>query len=175
MKAEGGRMRQLLVVAVSVVFATCTLVAKSNGSEIKCIEGVYVLEEFKLNDQIYKAPQVSGRYVIMRGVVLWIFNDRTQSSKETNYAGIGHYTIDDNSYSYQYDEYEVFTQTDAGISVSRKLPWDGMRLYTLDQEPNGLRLRNDQSKSEFFCSGDTLIAGGFGQNSYRKYRRVKSD
>jgi hypothetical protein len=106
--------------------------------------------------------------------LIWIFNDRTQASKETNYAGIGHYTISDNSYSFGFDEWQVLTQTAAGINVSRKLPFEGMRSFTPVKEPDGMRLRNAETQTKYLCSEDTLTYS-LGQSDYRKYRRIKSD
>jgi hypothetical protein len=106
------------------------------------LEGVYLLEEFKRDGEVFKPPQVSGRYVLLGGAVLWIFHDRTQPSKQTSFAGFGRYTIDGTSYAYQYDELEAYTQTDAGISVSRKLPWEGMRSFSLVPGTDQVRLHS---------------------------------
>jgi hypothetical protein len=138
------------------------------------MEGVYALEEFKREGEVFRPPQASGRFVVLNGTVVWIFNDRTQASKQTNSAGVGHYAISETAYSYQYDDFEVFTQTDTGITVSRKLPWEGMRPYTPVQEAEGVRLQNAESRTDFVCSADGLTFT-FGQGSYRKYRRIKSD
>lgn len=145
--------------------------ATAQVSGPKCIEGVYSLEEFKRDGQVFKPPQVSGRYVILNGTVVWIFQDRTQPSKQTSFAGFGRYTIDETSFAYQYDEFEVYTQTDAGISASRKLPWEGMRAFSLVPGNDQAHLQNAESKTDFVCSTDGLTAG-FGQGSYRKYRRL---
>jgi hypothetical protein len=117
---------------------------------------------------------VSGRWVVLNGAVVWIFNEKTQASKQTNFAGIGHYAISGTTFSYQYDEMNVFTQTGDGITVSRKLPWEGMRPYAPVQDVEGGRLQNAEARQDFVCSADALTYT-FGQGNYRKYRRIKSD
>jgi opacity protein-like surface antigen len=148
--------------------------ASAQDSTLKCMEGVYLLEEFKRDGKVFKPPQVSGRYVVLNGAVLWIFHDRTQPSKQTSFAGFGRYTIDGTSYAYQYDELEAYTQTDAGISVSRKLPWEGMRSYSPVPGADQVRLQHAESKADFVCSADGLTAGS-GQGVYRKYRRIRKE
>jgi hypothetical protein len=155
-------------------FASGPLTAQQNSPGPKCMEGVYALEEFKRDGEVFRPPHASGRWVALNGAVLWIFNDRTQASKQTTYALIGHYAISETAFSYQYDEAEVFTQTDAGITVSRKPAWEGMRPYTQVQEADGVRLQNAESRTDFVCSAEGLTYS-FGQGSYRKYRRIKSD
>lgn len=156
-----------IVLGSTVVSATSAQV-----SNPKCIEGVYALEEFKRDGQLFNPPQVEGRYVILDGAVVWIFVDRTQPSKQSSFAGFGRYTIDGTSFAYQYDNFEVYTQTDAGISVSRKLPWEGMRALNPVAGTDRVHLQNAESKTDFLCSSDGLTAG-FGQGSYRKYRRLR--
>jgi hypothetical protein len=138
-------------------------------SATSLIEGVYTLEEFKRDGEIFRPPQATGRWVVLNGAVIFILNVRTQASKQTNVVGIGHYTVSETTYSYQYDEFEVFTETDGGITVSRKLPWEGMRPYTAE----GDRLQNAETRTDFICSADG-VTYNFGQGNYRKYRRIKS-
>src|SRR6476660_1139878 len=104
----------LLATSLIAFFASAPLTAQPNSPGPKCMEGVYTLEEFKRDGEVFRPPQASGRWVVLNGAVVWIFNDRTQTSKQTNFAGVGHYAISETAYSYQYDEIEVFTQTDAG-------------------------------------------------------------
>ena len=164
----------LLATSLIAFFASAPLTAQPNSPDPKCMEGVYTLEEFKRDGEVFRPPQASGRWVVLNGTVVWIFNDRTQASKQTNFAGVGRYAISETAYSYQYDEIEVFTQTDTGITVSRKLPWEGMRPYTPVQEADGVHLQNAESRTDFVCSAEGLTYT-FGSGSYRKYRRMKSD
>jgi len=164
-------MKFFLGITVASMLASAV---NAQESSLKCMEGVYLLEESKLNGEVFKPPQVSGRWVVLNGAVLWIFYDRTQPSKPTTSAGVGHYTIDGTSYAYRYDEVEVYTQTDAGISVSRKPFWEGMRSYSLVPGADQVRLQHAESKTDFVCSADGLTFG-FGQGNYRKYRRISKE
>jgi hypothetical protein len=164
----------LSVTSLIAFFASAPLTAQPNRPDPKCMEGVYTLEEFKRGGEVFRPPQASGRWVVLKGAVVWIFNDQTQASKQMNFACFGHYAINETTYSYQYDDCEVFTQTDTGITVSRKLPWEGMRPYTPVQGAEGVHLQNAESRTDFVCSADGLTYT-FGQGSYRKYRRIKSD
>ena len=47
-----------------------TFTANAQESNLKCMEGIYVLEEFKRDGEVFRPPQVSGRYVILNGAVL---------------------------------------------------------------------------------------------------------
>ena len=156
---------------ITILFAATPLNAQPNRQDARCFEGVYTLEEFKRDGEVFRPPQVSGRYVLMDGVIVWIFNDRTQPSKETSTTAFGRYTLDQSSFAYGYDEYEAYTQTDAGLSVSRKVPWQGLRPYAFDTD--GSHIRNTETKTEFSCSGDGLTYA-YGDGNYRKYRRAKS-
>jgi hypothetical protein len=114
---------------------------------------------------------VSGRYVLMDGIIIWIFNERTQQSKQRSTTAFGRYTVDQSSFAYGYDEYEAYTQTEAGLSVSRKVPWEGLRPYALDAD--GADIRNAETKTAFTCSAGGLTYS-YGNGNYRKYRRAKS-
>jgi hypothetical protein len=161
-------------IALTASFKPASVYAQPTNQNVRCMEGVYALEEFGKDGVVYRSPQVSGRYMVLNGAVFWIFHDRTQESKQTSTAAFGHYTISEGAYAYQYDDYTVYTHTDAGTSVSRQPPWEGMRPYVPVLESDGLHLRNLDTRQDFFCSPDGLTFT-FPQGDYRKYRRIKSD
>lgn len=164
----------LSAISLLAFFASAPLTAQPNSPDLRCMEGVYELEEFKSEGEVFTPPQVSGSYVLVNGAVVWIFNDRTQASKQTNYAGFGHYAISETAFSFVYDDFQIFTQTDTGITVSRRLPWEGMRAFAPVQKAEGIRLQNVETQTDFVCSAEGLIFN-LGQGNYRKYRRIKSD
>jgi hypothetical protein len=53
--------------------------------------------------------------MILNGAVFWIFHNKTQPSKQTTNVAFGRYTITDAAYAYRYDDYTLYTHTDAGI------------------------------------------------------------
>jgi len=169
--------KSILTVALTVatllsLFAPASVTAQ--GVTPRCIEGVYTLEEYKKDGQVFMPPQISGRLVFLNGAVVFIFHDRTQPSAEINYAGFGRYTVNAASFAYHYDDMSIYTHSDTGISLSKQLPWEGMRLFTRVTEQDGLHLRNSETQSDFFCSADelkySLLSG-----DYRKYRRIGSN
>jgi hypothetical protein len=166
-------MTKLILASATLLalFASATVMAQ--GVTPQCIEGVYTLEEFKRDGQVFTLPQISGRLVIPNGVVIWIFHDHTQQSAETNYAGFGRYTVNATSFAYRYDDMSAYTHSGTGISVSTQLPWAGMRLFTPVTEQDGVHFRNADTRTDYFCSADELLYT-FGTN-YRKHRRIKSE
>lgn len=112
--------------SIGAAISAAPLGAQTTKSDARCVEGVYTLEEFKRDGEIFRRPLMSGRYVLSEGQIIWIFNDRTQLSKLTSTTAFGRYTVDQSSFAYGYDEYDAYTQTDAGLSVNRKVPWQGL-------------------------------------------------
>src|SRR5262249_32829975 len=136
-------------IALTASFGPASVYAQPTNQNARCIEGVYALEEFRKDGVVYRSPQVAGRYMILNGAVFWIFHDRTQQSNQTSNAAFGHYTITEGAFAYQYDDIAVYTDTDAGTSVSRQLPWEGMRPYVPVLESDGLHLRNVGTRTDF--------------------------
>jgi hypothetical protein len=74
-----------------------------------------VLEEFKKDGEVFRPPQIAGRYMVLNGVVLFMFHDRTQQSKQTSNVGFGRYTVGSTAYAYHYDDYAMYTHTAAEL------------------------------------------------------------
>jgi hypothetical protein len=163
--------------AMTTLFAF--LVSAAAGAQNltpQCIEGVYTLDEFKRTDgQVFKPPQISGRWMVLNGAVMWIFYDRTRPSAEISYSGLGRYTVNATSFAYRYDELSIYTHSNTGISVFQPLAWEGMRLFTRVIEQDGLHLRNIETQTEFFCSADEIKYNDWRAGIYYRYLRVKSD
>jgi hypothetical protein len=174
----GGIMRSLLF-AITVVstallsfLKTSAVSAEPAVEDVKrCIEGVYVLEEFKKDGQVFRPPQIAGRWMVLNGVVMFIFHDRTQQSEQMSIVGFGHYTLSATAFAYRYDDYARYTHTSAGTSVSREPPWEGMLSFTPVLEQDGMHLRTDDSPTNFLCWPDGLLTT-LGPRTYRKYRRT---
>jgi hypothetical protein len=151
---------------------------KAQGLTPQCMEGVYTLEEMKRGEEVYKPPQISGRWMILNGVVMWIFHDYTNPSGEISYSGFGRYTVNTTGFAYRYDDMSIYTHAGAGISKtqpSQILQWEGMRLFTPVIQQDGLHLRNMENRLDYFCSADEVNVIAPDLAFYRKYHRVKSD
>jgi hypothetical protein len=150
--------------------------AGAQGLTPQCIEGVYALDEFKRDGEVFKPPQISGHWMILNGVVLWIFHDYTHPSGEISYSAFGRYTVNATGFAYRYDDMSIYTHTGTGISKSQPSQlylWEGMRPFTPVIEQDGLHLLNVENQLDYFCSADEVKVSGPG--GYRKYRRMKSD
>jgi hypothetical protein len=123
---------------------------------------------------VFRPPQIVGRFIVLNGTVTFVLHDRTQQSSQTSYVGIGKYTATASQYSYGYDDYYTYTQTDAGISVSRQLPFEGVRSFAPMLENDGMYLRTVDLQQSIQCTLDGLTYS-FGAGNYRKYRRTKSE
>ena len=69
------------------------------------------------------------------------------------------------------DDTSVFVQTGAGITVSRKLPWDGMRAFAVLSEGSSVRLRSDNGLQEFLFTPEVLTYSENGKLQ-RVWRRI---
>jgi hypothetical protein len=139
----------------------------------RCVEGAYVLEEFKLDGEVFKAPQIVGRFIVLNGTVTYIFHDRTKQSSQKSYVGIGKYTVTASGYSYSYDDFTTYTHAAEGTTISRQLPFEGMLLFAPALESDGMHLRHPEPpQSDFHCSTSNGLTFNFGAGNYRKYRRT---
>ena len=166
---------QFIAITLLIFLMSTRLDAQQAIKDVKgCIEGVYVLEEFKVRGEVFRPPQIAGRFIALNGTVTYVFHDRTQQSSQTSYVGIGKYTATTSQYSYGYDDYSTYTHTDAGISVSRQVPFEGMRSFAPAIESDGIYLRTADSQQSIQCTPDGLTYS-LGGGNYRKYRRTKSE
>jgi hypothetical protein len=138
------------------------------------MEGVFAREEFGKNGEVFRPPQIAGRYMVLNGVVLFIFHDRIRQADQTSYVGFGRYTISATAYAYGYDDFSTYAHAAAGTSVSQKLPFEGMKSFTSALEQDGMHLRSADARQDYKCSPGELLYT-FGPGNYRKYRRIKSE
>ena len=166
---------QFIAIALLIFLRSAPLDAQDAIKTVKgCVEGVYVLEEFKVRGEVFRPPQIAGRFIVLNGTVTFVFHDRTQQSGQTSYVGIGKYTATASQYSYGYDDYSTYTHTETDVSVSRRIPFEGMRSFAPALESDGMYLRTADRQQSFQCTPDGLTYS-FGGGDYRKYRRTKSE
>jgi hypothetical protein len=166
---------QFIAIALLMLLSSTPLDAQDEIKTVKgCVEGVYVLEEFKVRGEVFRPPQIAGRFIVLNGTVTYVFHDRTQQSSQTSYVGIGKYTATASQYSYGYDDYSTYTHTDAGISVSRQVPFEGTRSFAPALESDGMYLGTVDKQQSIQCTPDGLTYS-FGGGNYRKYQRTKSE
>ena len=152
--------------------ATVLPVSAQNLEVKAAVEGVYTLDEWHSDGKILRPPQAEGKIVFRDGAVVFILIDNMQDSKRTSVAAFGTYTLHPNSFSYGYDNWSEFTQTPANMTLSRRVPWEGMREFAVKQEDNTVRLQYSGGKAEFVFTpeGMTYSIGG---QVVRVWHRVK--
>ena len=138
-------MKTFIATTLGVVFGFCifdTCTYAATITEVKtAIEGVYILDEWTIGGQTFRPPAVEGRFVILNGNIVTVLIDATQESKRSYNALFGVYSLTPTSFAYKYETRAGFTQTTDNISLSRVMPWEGMRDFTVKQEGNFVHLQ----------------------------------
>ena len=127
------------------------------------IEGVYILDEWNIDGQTFRSPAVEGRFVILNGNIMTVLIDTTQKSKNNYSTLYGVYSLTPNSFAYKYETRATFIQTPDNISLSRGLPWEGMREFTVKQEgklPCSFTIRGEKAAFDFNPDGEIYSEGG---------------
>jgi hypothetical protein len=157
-------MKTLVATVMGLLFA-CTSMITCNAASITelkaAIEGVYILEEWNIDGQTFRPPAVEGRFVILNGNIMTVLIDTTQDSKMTYTTLYGVYSLTPDSFAYKYETRTTFTQTPDKISLSRAIPWEGMREFTVKQEGNSVHLQfGEKAAFDFNPDGEIYSEGG---------------
>lgn len=165
-------MQTLIATTLGLVFACCTFVTCNAASitDLKAaIEEIYILDEWNIDGQTFRPPVVEGRPVILNGNIMTVLIDTTQESKKTYSTLYGVYSLTPDSFAHKYEtratfKYETratFTQTPDNISLSRAIPWEGMREFTVKQEGNSVHLQfGERAALDFNPDGEIYSEGG---------------
>ena len=131
-------------------------------TELKAaIEGIYILDEWNIDGPTFRPPVVEGRFVILNGNVMSVLIDTTQASKKTYTTLYGVNSLTSDSFAYKYVTRTTFTQTPDSISLSRAIPWGGMREFTVKQEGNSVHMQCGETAAfEFTPDGEIYSEGG---------------
>ena len=168
-------MKTIFRMTLGVLSAFCMVMTcnAQSLSELKsAVEGVYILDEWYSDGKPYRPPQVEGRLILQNGVIAVILIDTIHNSKKTYNASFGSYSLAHDSFSYKFDGRAVFTQTPDHITVSRAIPWEGMRQFTLRYADNVVRLQyGSEAEFDFNPGGLTYSENG---KILRVYHRVNS-
>jgi hypothetical protein len=152
--------------------AVATCIAASVSDPKSTIEGVYILDEWYSDGKPYRPPQVEGRLILQNGVIAVILIDTIHDSKKTYNASFGSYSLAPDSFSYKFEARVVSTQTPDNITVSRAIPWQGMRQFTLKHDDNLVRVKyGSQAEFDFNPGGLTYSENG---KVLRVYHRVNN-
>lgn len=159
-----------------LAFASIVTLARAEEAPVDTfragIEGIYVLQEWHRNGEIFRPPVADARFVLLNGHIMFISHDRAKDPNKTTVAGYGVYVLEPGKFSYRYEGFSVVTQTADGTSVSEKIPWEGMRTFAASVENNEVRFRATNGPQEYFFNADGLSYSDGTQ--MRVYRRVTS-
>jgi hypothetical protein len=175
--AQGVYMKTFIATIIGLLLGCSTIVTCNAASitELKAaIEGVYILDEWHNDGQIFRPPVVEGRFVVLNGNVMTVLIDTMQESKKTYNAIFGVYSLTPSSFAYKYETRAGFTQTPDNISLSRAVPFEGKtREFTVKQEGNSVHLQfEDKAAFDFSPDGMTYSEGG---KALRVYHRAKPE
>ena len=84
----------------------------------------------------------------------------------------GTYVLTPTEFSYRYTEPSVFTITPSSITVSHKLPWEGMRTFGVSREGSAVRLRSQTGAQGFLFPPEGLTYSDAGTGTFVGKRRV---
>ncbi|HTU54931.1 MAG TPA: hypothetical protein VMF62_13265 [Acetobacteraceae bacterium] len=166
-------MKTLIAMASAVVLACCALLAAYTASAADpkaAIEGVYVLDQWNSGGKILRPPEVEGRVVLLDGAIVVILIDTAPGSQSSYAVSYGTYVLGPDSFAYGFDGRAMFTENAGTIALSRAIPWQGEREFTLTHEGGTIHL-DYQGKADFAFTPAGLIYSEGGK-ILRVYHRL---
>lgn len=133
------------------------------------LEGTWELEEWHVDGEILRPPQVGGRWLNHDGVVTANFHRQSGGSFES-FAGYGTYEIGATTWAYTYLRIQTArgnAPEDATVTVRTGLP---TRSFALTQHGNTILLEAPDDRREYDAETFTFAPGG---RVLRKYRKVR--
>jgi hypothetical protein len=138
--------------------------AKADDSGVRAvIDGAYTLEEWHIDENVFRPPTVEGRIVFLNGAIVTILTNKIQPDRQITVALFGIYQLGTELFSYRYDNASVFIQTGSTITASRRPPFEGMRDFDIAREGAAVRLQSRSSEHAEFvfnAEGQRYSEGG---------------
>ena len=161
----------ILITLLMLPLACASIGQKRRLNEVKAkVEATWILEEWHMKGEVVRPPKVDGRFIVHDNACVVILLNRAVEEPWSYYT-YGKYTLDASTFSMQFDETSFFKESTSGITVSRKLTFDGkMKSFAISKENNKLEMRADDG-TEATVDGDTLIYGSKGKIT-RIWRRA---
>lgn len=156
---HAGRNPLKLAFKLVLLASFTALIGASNAGPAdtlgKRIDGVYELMEWHAADgQVFRPPAVEGRFTVLDGYVSTIFTDRTKPPTANSLVAFGRYTLDQHQFAYAYDSISSITESPSGTMISHEPFWDGMRVFAVSLEGDGVHFRTQGGKQQFaFTAG----------------------
>jgi len=144
------RMRWIPAILAAATFGDTSYAAKLPFDVLKArIVGVYSLQEWHADRQVFRPPAVEGRMVLLNGSIVIVYHNRSRWPTQTTVVAFGRYTLDPDRFGYGYDSTSIVTETPSGSSVSHKPLWEGVRSFVISSEHGVVRLRSEGGKQAF--------------------------
>jgi len=135
------------------------------------VRGIYTFEEWHKDGNVFRPPQVEGRFVLQDGTIMTALHNRIQSPNQTTVLVYGGYQFESSTFTYGYDSTSIFTETPSGTTVSHKPLFEGKRSFVTVVEGKNIRLRSEGGKQELLFSSEGLTYSENGQ-VLRVWRRL---
>lgn len=157
-----------IVTVMALMLATAVQAADSSQAKA-AMEGAWQLEEWHTDGEILRPPQAEGRFSVRDGVVMVLMHRDLKGTRKSNY-GYGTYAFADDSWTYGYDRYVIFTDNGASVTAGPG-PFDGKRTFQIKYDGNKTIFDNDNGHWVFVFEGDTFTYFDKGK-PVRKWRRI---
>ena len=165
----------ILLFALLILPLACASISqKRRLNEVKSnVEATWILEEWHMKGEVVRPPKVDGRFIMHDNVCVVILLNRADKEPWSYYT-YGNYTLDASTFAMQFDETSFFKESTSGITVSRKLTFDGkIKSFAISKENNKWQMQADDG-TEVIVEGDTLIYGSKGKIT-RIWRRAGAE
>ncbi|MGH6882075.1 hypothetical protein [Hypericibacter sp.] len=136
----------------------------------KGIEGTWILEEWNLEGAVVRPPEATGRLSLHDDAIV-IMGSRTRFGQTKSFFAYGSYVVGESSWSYGYGAYNFLQETPSKISISKELPWQGLRRFQARTEGDKLILDYDGGKAQIVISGNDFIYNENG-TLVRRWKRI---
>lgn len=170
-------VRRLLLVAAEFsggLLVASAIWAQSPGVDPAkaAMEGNWRLEEWQADEELLLPPKADGRLSLHDGVIMVLMHRDTQGTRKSFY-GYGTYSLTNDTWTYGYDRYVVFTDTGSAVTAGSG-PFEGRRTYQMRIEGEKLVLDNENGRWMLIFAGDTLTYLDKGKR-LRKWRRISAE
>ncbi len=162
----------MILTAMLILHLACAPNGKQQGiNKVKAeFEATWILEEWHIKGQVVSPPKVEGSFIVHDNAFALILLNRA-GEVPWSYYGYGKYTLDASTFSMGFDEAAFFKESTSGITVSHKLPWEGMKPFGIGKVNNQLHMGPSDDNYEIIVDGNTLTYKKDGK-ILRTYRRA---
>ena len=164
-------IRSVSLLALAALSVPLLSGASRPAGDLSLIYGIYDLQEWHTEGGVLKPPQIYGHFVVRNGTITTVLHNGVDPGY-TTIAGIGHYTLQNGKFAYQYDHSETFSKKGGTITVDGDLPWKGLKVFdVIEQTPTSLKIRTADGDTEFDFTPTSFAAFDHGK-PLRSYKRL---